>query len=504
MNTNNNVLPGVNCRMSQGLICAFLAPIRRGSAGRLAFLFILMLLISSGMTQNAAARGPASLADLAASLQDAVVNISTSQKLEGSPGIPLPEMPEGSPFEKFFEDFLDQDGGARRVSSLGSGFVIDPSGLIVTNNHVIEDADEIIVNFTDGTKLPVVEIVGRDTKTDLALLRVKPNKPLPFVKFGDSSKMRVGDWVMAIGNPFGLGGTVTVGIISATKRDINAGPYDDFIQTDAAINRGNSGGPLFNMDGKVIGINTAIISPTGGSIGIGFALPSNTAARVIEQLKKYGEARRGWIGIRIQSVTPEIAESLGMSAPRGALVANVTPGSPAETAGLKVGDIIVSFDGREIASMRQLPRLVAETDIGRRAEIVVLRRGKEHRFTVTVGRMDEGTPVRPADIVREEPRKGDSLLGLSLAPMSDELRERYDIDESVKGVVITGVDNSSEAHRRNIKPGDVIVEITHHPVATPADVAARIKELKALDRKSALLLISDGKGEMNFIAMPLD
>lgn len=480
-----------------GILCA----LRRAAA----LLGLTVLFVAGTMMQPASARGPASVAEIAATLQDAVVNISTSQKLEGAPGIPMPQVPEGSPFEKFFEDFLDKDGAARRVSSLGSGFVIDPSGLIVTNNHVIEDADEIIISFNDGTKLQVVEVVGRDTKTDLALLRVEPKKPLAHVEFGDSSKMRVGDWVMAIGNPFGLGGTVTVGIVSATKRDINAGPYDDFIQTDAAINRGNSGGPLFNMDGKVIGINTAIISPTGGSIGIGFALPSNTAARVIEQLKKYGEPRRGWIGVRIQSVNEDIAESLGMSSAMGALVASVTPGGPSETAGLKVGDIITSFDGREITSMRQLPRLVAETDIGREIEVVVLRRGKKLNLKIKVGRLDEGEPVSDPEPPLDEPHDNSGmLLGLSLAVLSDELRDHYDIDKSVKGVVITSVEKGSDAQQRNVKPGDVIVEITHHPVATPADVSARIQELKSLKRKTALLLLSDAKGEMNFVALPLD
>ena len=282
------------------------------------------------------ARGPDSVADVAEGLQDAVVNISTTQTLKGSAeSTPSGPGPKGSPFEEFFDDFFDdeeKDGLPRKVSSLGSGFVIDPSGLIVTNNHVIEGADEIIINFTDGTKLKVAKILGHDPKTDLALLKVEPKKPLKAVTFGDSSKMRVGDWVMAIGNPFGLGGSVTVGIISATKRDINAGPYDDFLQTDAAINRGNSGGPLFNMDGQVIGVNTAIISPTGGSIGIGFAVPSNSAVQVVDQLKQYGETRRGWLGVHVQNVTDEIAASLGLQEPKGALVANVSPDSPAAAA----------------------------------------------------------------------------------------------------------------------------------------------------------------------------
>jgi len=276
----------------------------------------------------AEAKGPESVAEVAAPLLDAVVNISTSQTVAGSRGIPVPDLPEGSPFQDFFDEFFDNapegESVPRRVQSLGSGFVIDPSGLIVTNNHVIADADEIAANFNDGTKL-IAEVVGRDEKTDLAVLKVEPEKPLTALKFGNAEILRVGDWVMAIGNPFGLGGTVTVGIVSARNRDINSGPYDNFIQTDAAINRGNSGGPLFNMEGEVIGINTAIISPTGGSIGIGFAVPASIARTVIDQLVEFGETRRGWLGVRIQPVTDDIAESLGMDEPSGALVAGVSP-----------------------------------------------------------------------------------------------------------------------------------------------------------------------------------
>ena len=295
------------------------------------------LIFAPPLPATAQTRGPASVADTAERLQNAVVNISTTQKLKESREVPLPEVPKGSPFEEFFEDFFDKQDrnrGGQRANSLGSGFVIDKAGFIVTNNHVIEGADEIVVNFTDGSKLKVVQIVGRDPKTDLALLRVEPKKELAAVNLGDSQKMRVGDWVMAIGNPFGLGGTVTVGVISATRRDINSGLYDEFLQTDAAINRGNSGGPLFNMDGDVIGINTAIISPTGGSIGIGFALPSNSASQVIAQLREFGETRRGWLGVRIQTVTDEIAESLRLGATEGALIANITPEGPAAKAGL--------------------------------------------------------------------------------------------------------------------------------------------------------------------------
>ncbi|MEL7526200.1 MAG: trypsin-like peptidase domain-containing protein, partial [Pseudomonadota bacterium] len=268
--------------------------------------------------QTAQAQGPVSVADLAENLADAVVNISTAQTVQGRRSVPMPQVPDGSPFQEFFEEFFnrqnrDNEQAPRRVQSLGSGFVIDGTeGIIITNNHVIEGADEITANFNDGTALRA-EIIGTDEKTDLAVLKVEPETPLKAVDFGNSETIRVGDWVMAIGNPFGLGGTVTVGIVSARNRDINSGPYDNFIQTDASINRGNSGGPLFDMQGNVIGINTAIISPSGGSIGIGFAIPAKTAMRVIDQLREFGETRRGWLGVRIQEVTDEIAESLAMN-----------------------------------------------------------------------------------------------------------------------------------------------------------------------------------------------
>jgi serine protease Do len=457
------------------------------------------------------ARGPDSVADVAEGLQDSVVNISTTQTLKGTaenaPGGPGPK---GSPFEEFFDDFFDDEnseGLPRKVSSLGSGFVIDPSGLVVTNNHVIEGADEIIINFIDGTKLKVVKILGHDPKTDLALLKVEPKKPLKAVTFGDSGRMRVGDWVMAIGNPFGLGGSVTVGIISATKRDINAGPYDDFLQTDAAINRGNSGGPLFNMDGQVIGVNTAIISPTGGSIGIGFAVPSNSAMQVLDQLKQYGETRRGWLGVQVQNVTEEIATSLGLQEPKGALVAKVTPGSPAAAAGLQPSDVILTFDGQPIENMRSLPRAVAATSIGKSVAVELLRKGQPLGLSVTIGRLPEGEDAEDAVKSEEEappapePERED-LLGLSIAPLTDELRERYQIGRAIEGVVITEVKPNSPAAQKDVKPGDVIVEVTQEKVKQPQDVKSRLLAVKKSGRRSVLLLLSDAKGELRFVAVP--
>jgi len=331
---------------------------------------------------------------------------------------------------------------------------------------------------------------------------VEPDEPLQAVPFGDSAQMDVGDWVMAIGNPFGLGGSVSLGIISAVKRDINAGPYDAFIQTDAAINRGNSGGPLFNMDGEVVGVNTAIISPTGGSIGIGFALPANTAQRVIAQLREYGETRRGWIGVRIQDLNAEIADSLGMEEAKGALVAAVTPDGPAAEAGIEVGDVITRFNEKPVDSVRQLPRLVAETPIGGEVQVVVNRRGETLTLTLTVGRLaEEGneSAVKPVD----DGADGDAVLGLALSPITDALRGEYGIAESVDGVVVTDVEPGSGAAERGIAAGAVIVEVSHKPVETPEDVAARIAELDELGRTTALLLFAIGADEMKFVALPL-
>jgi serine protease Do len=478
-------------------------------SGVVAASLALLLAGAPLLVTSSFARGPDSVADVAEGLQDSVVNISTTQTLKGTAeNAPSGPGPKGSPFEEFFDDFFDDEdseGLPRKVSSLGSGFVIDPSGLVVTNNHVIEGADEIIINFTDGTKLKVTKILGHDPKTDLALLKVEPKKPLKAVTFGDSGKMRVGDWVMAIGNPFGLGGSVTVGIISATKRDINAGPYDDFLQTDAAINRGNSGGPLFDMDGHVIGVNTAIISPTGGSIGIGFAVPSNSAVQVIDQLKQYGETRRGWLGVQVQNVTEEIATGLGLQTPKGALVAKVSPDSPAAAAGLQPSDVILTFDGQPIENMRSLPRAVAATSIGKNVAVELLRKGQHLDLTVTVGRLPEGEEaedaVKSEDAPAPEPERED-LLGLSIAPLTDELRERYKIGRAIEGVVITEVKPNSPAAQKNVKPGDVIVEVTQEKVKQPQDVKSRLLAVKKSGRRSVLLLLSDTKGELRFVAVP--
>lgn len=455
--------------------------------------------------------GPQSVAPVAEKLIDAVVNISTSQTVKGAQGVPLPNVPKGSPFEEFFEDFFNRKGRPqtdRKVASLGSGFVIDgKEGLVVTNNHVIDGADEIIINFNDGSKLKVDKVLGKDTKTDLALLKVTPRKPLHAVTFGSAENMKVGDWVMAIGNPFGLGGSVTVGIISAKQRDINSGPYDDYLQTDAAINKGNSGGPLFNMDGQVIGVNTAIISPTGGSIGIGFAVPADTAVAVIQQLKEFGETRRGWLGVRIQSVTEDIADSVGVRENTGALVAGVTPDSPAAKAGIEAGDVITKFDGKEVSSMRGLPRMVSQTPIGKQVDVEVLRKGEKKAFKLTIGRLQEDVDADDASKKGEPkgaPSQGPALMGMKLAPMTDELRQKYGFDKKAKGLVVTEVEAGSQAARKGIKVGEAIVEAAQEAVASVEDLTRNIDKVRKSGRKAVLLRVEDAKGEMRFVAVPIE
>jgi serine protease Do len=458
----------------------------------------LSAFVAAGAGYAAAGKGPDSVADTAERVLDAVVNISTSQTIEAGKGMQMPQVPPGSPFEEFFDEFFKRRGGdngghSRKVSSLGSGFVIDPSGIVVTNNHVIAEADEIFANFNDGSKLKA-EVIGRDTKSDIAVLRVKPEKPIKAVAFGDSDKMRVGDWVMAIGNPFGLGGSVTVGVVSARNRDINAGPYDNFLQTDAAINRGNSGGPLFNMEGDVIGINTAIISPSGGSIGIGFAIPSKSVTGIIAQLREFGETRRGWIGVKIQGVDDAIAESLSLGRPRGALVAGVTDDSPAAKAGLQSGDVIVKFDGRDIKEMRDLPKSVADTGVGKTVDVVFIRKGKEQSAKVTLGRLEDAEKPQKASLTKETPPEAKpiakSSLGLGLSGITDDLKKRYKIKDGAKGVLVVSVERDSPAAERGIQPGDIIVEIGQEAVSNPADVQKRLDALKKDGKKSTLLLVT--------------
>lgn len=463
------------------------------------------------LAAQAAPRGPDAISDVAEAVIDAVVNISTKQTVDMSNNA-MPQLPPGSPFEEFFDEFFKNRKGPgglggqtpRRVNSLGSGFIIDASGLVVTNNHVIADADEINVILNDGTTLKA-DIVGRDTKTDLALLRVKPDKPLKAVKFGDSDKLRLGEWVIAIGNPFSLGGTVTAGIVSARNRDINSGPYDNYIQTDAAINRGNSGGPLFNLNGEVIGVNTAIISPSGGSIGIGFAVPSKTVVAVIDQLRRFKEVRRGWLGVRIQQVTDDIADSLSIKPPHGALIAGIDDKGPAKPAGIEPGDVIVKFDGQDVKEMRDLPKIVAETPVGKDVEVTIIRKGKEETKTVKLGRLEDEkqAALTPKKDSPDEKPVVKQALGLDLANLTADLRKKHNIKDKVKGVLITAVEPNSAAAEKRLMPGMVIAEVQQQPVSTAAELQQRIEKLKKDGKKAVVLLVVSPDGDPSFVALGL-
>jgi serine protease Do len=477
---------------------------------------LAVLAISIGVSTwsgEAAARGPDGIADVAEKVIDAVVNISTSQKVDVHGA--MPQLPQDSPLDELFRHLIphgdsgpgQQDHRSRRVNSLGSGFIIDPDGIVVTNNHVIADADEINVILNDGTRLRA-ELLGKDQKTDVALLKIKPEKPLTAVKFGDSERLRLGEWVIAIGNPFSLGGTVTAGIVSARNRDINSGPYDNYIQTDAAINRGNSGGPLFNLNGEVIGVNTAIISPSGGSIGIGFAVPSKTVVAVIDQLRNFGETRRGWLGVRIQQVTDDIAESLNIKPVRGALVGGVDEKGPAKPADIKSGDVIVTFDGKDIKEMRDLPRIVADTPVGKDVEVVVIRDGKEEKKTVKVGRLEDGEKQQQASLKKDEPAPDQKsvvqqTLGLQLSNLNDDLRKRFKIKDTVNGVLISGVEASSPAADKGLQVGDVIVEVNYEAVNTTDDLQKRLDDLKKDGKKFAIVFVMNAQGDSRFVGLPI-
>ncbi|MEQ8268280.1 MAG: Do family serine endopeptidase [Parvibaculum sp.] len=477
--------------------------VRRHFRSKLPGAVLAALLVLSPVTSASARGAPDSFADLAERLSPAVVNISTSQVLDPA-DMEIPGVPPDSPLNEFFEEFLKQQQGARpqRVQSLGSGFVIDPDGIIITNNHVIEGADKIEVIFTDGTTLPA-EIAGTDPKTDIAVLRVKSDGKLPYVELGDSSTARVGDWVIAIGNPFGLGGSVTAGIVSALNRDIHAGNYDDFIQTDAAINRGNSGGPLFDMNGRVVGVNSAIISPSGASVGIGFAVPTSTVRPIVDQILKYGEARRGWIGVRIQSVTPEIAESIGLGTARGALIAGVDPEGPAADAGIETGDVVLAFDNKVIGAMRDLPRVVAEAAIGSTVDVQLFRGGETITRRIAVAELEDEEEKPVATVVPEPsaPQKT-VVLGLELAGLNDDLRRRFGVEPEAEGVLVTDVDPVSAAAEKGVRPGDIIVEVAQRPVSAPGDVEKIVASEEKDGRNSVLFRLLSG-GEIRFIALRL-
>jgi len=484
-------------------------------------------------TRVAAAAPENGFADLAERLLPAVVNVSTTQIIKpdrpsgdheggagpgpesrrGGPGPDMPQFPPGSPFEEFFKQFFDKQGrgspdsAPRRMQSLGSGFIIDPAGYVVTNNHVIADADEITVILHDNTNLKA-SVVGRDTKTDIAVLKVKSDKPLVAVPWGDSDVSRVGDWVLAIGNPFGLGGTVTAGILSARQRDISSGPYDDFLQTDASINKGNSGGPMFNMDGQVIGINTAIYSPSGGSIGIGFAIPSALAKEIVHELITEPDhtVHRGWLGVRIQAVTDEIADSLGLDKARGALVASVNDNGPAQAAGIQAGDVILTFDGKPVDDMRHLPRLVAETPVDKIVPVTIWRKRAETALKVKVGRLTETETASATETPKAEPKADTDTvkaLGMTLSDVTPALKEKFSLSADARGVVVVEVAKDSPGAEKGLRPGDVIMEAAQEEVKNASQIAGKVADARKLGRKSILLLI-ERQGDLRFVALRID
>ncbi|SFL53405.1 serine protease Do [Shimia aestuarii] len=459
-----------------------------------------MLVLAQALTAQAR---PESFADLAEKFSPAVVNITTSTVVAGRTG-PQGIVPEGSPFEDFFREFQDRQGDGdrpRRTSALGSGFVISEDGYVVTNNHVIEGADEILIEFYSGEELPA-KVIGTDKNTDIALLKVESDKPLPFVSFGDSDTARVGDWVIAMGNPLGQGFSVSAGIVSARNRALS-GSYDDYIQTDAAINRGNSGGPLFNMDGEVVGVNTAILSPNGGSIGIGFSMASNVVKKVVAQLQEFGETRRGWLGVRIQNVSEDMVEAIeGLETASGAMVTDV-PEGPAKEAGMEAGDVILSFDGADVEDVRGLVKQVGNTDVGTTVRVVVLRDGKTQTLKVTLGRREEAEAVPASQPVPQGEPQEKEILGLTVAPLTDALRSELGIDDGTTGLVVGAVDEASKAYEKGLRAGDVLTEASQQKLLTISDLEDRIAEAKEAGRKSLLLLVRRG-GEPRFVALSLE
>ena len=490
--------------------------------------------IQAGMAQDLP-----SFAPIVDKVLPAVVNISVVQKAGSGGGDdqadqgnggggddddqddPSPQLQgpggQGTPFDEFLRKFFEQQQGRggkgsphaapnnQKVISLGSGFIIDPSGYIVTNNHVVGDAEKVTVTFADDSQ-HTAKIIGKDVKSDLALLKIDAPKPLPFVKFGDSDQAKVGDWVIAVGNPFGLGGTVTKGIVSARGRPIADSSYVDFLQIDASINRGNSGGPTFNMAGEVIGINTAIFSPNGGSVGIGFAIPSNSAKSVIEALKTSGHVDRGWLGVQIQEVTPEIASSLGMDQnhPIGALVSSVSEDSPAAKAGVKVGDVIEKFAGKTVEKMRDLPRVVAETPIGSKVDIGVFRKGEHTTLPVTVEKLDD-SKVAAVDPQTGEERPGKApSLGLTLSNLNPEIRKRLAIPKDVNGVLVSRVKDGSPAADKGIEAGDVIVQVDQTPVTKPDDIVQKVKDAAKSGKSKSVLLLVNRHGQNRYVALTPD
>ena len=466
------------------------------------FVFSILMLL----TVSAHARGaPESFADLAEELSPSVVNITTSTTIAGVTDQARPQIPEGSPFEDLFRDFFNNGEGGqarpRRSSALGSGFVVSSDGYIVTNNHVIDKADEIVIEFFDGKEL-VAKLVGRDPKTDIAVLKVEASEPLPFVGFGDSDIARVGDWVMAIGNPLGQGFSVSAGIISARNRTLRSGPYDDFIQTDAAINRGNSGGPLFNMSGEVIGVNTAIISPNGGSIGLGFSMSSRVVGRVVKQLKEYGETRRGWLGVQIQDIDSDMAEALGLEKVSGALVSGV-PEGPGADAGIQSGDVIISFDGVEVEDTRGLVTAVGNADVGKVVRVIIFIDGKTKTIKVTLGRREAAEKEKLVPVTKApEKIKETEKFGMKLLTINSESRIKLNLPEDLEGVAVLDVSETSDAFEKGIRAGDVIVEAGRTKIADVNDISKIFEDAIEAGRKSILLLVLRGDNS-RFVGLSL-
>lgn len=468
------------------------------SRASLSFTFLAFVALLWMQTLAAAARGaPATFADLVEQVGGAVVNITTTTKM-ATPIGPQGIVPEGSPFEDLFRGPNNGQRGPRSASALGAGFVISEDGYVVTNNHVIEGADEIEVEFINGDIFPA-KIVGTDANIDIAVLKIDADKPFEYVAFGNSDVARVGDWVMAMGNPLGQGFSVSAGIISARNRELS-GPYDDYIQTDAAINRGNSGGPLFNMDGEVIGVNTAIISPSGGSIGLGFSMASNTVDPVVKQLKEYGEVRRGWLGVNIGSVNDEMAEALGLDEPKGAIIRDVFDG-PAKDAGLKTMDVIVMFDGKEVADSGALVRIVGGTPVGSTVKTIVLRDGKRMSIDVVLGQRPEPNALAQGDKPAEPEQQG--LLGMQLSEITPDMRSDMNLSDEVTGVLLLSVEADSLAAASGLAAGDVITDAAQNPVEEIADLVEQVENATDAGRESLLLLVRRG-GEPRFVVLKLN
>lgn len=476
---------------------------RRPGMWRGAVVVVTGLAIALSQGVMAQARGATeSFADLVDQVSGAVVNITTSTSVAASDS--GPNVPRGSPLEDFFEEFRNRpgrpDSAPRRGSALGSGFVISEDGFIVTNNHVIDGADEIMIEFFSGTELPAT-LVGTDPNTDIALLKVESDTPLPFVPFGVSDEMRVGDWVIAMGNPLGQGFSVSAGIVSARERALS-GSYDDYIQTDAAINRGNSGGPLFNMSGEVIGVNTAILSPTGGSIGIGFAMSSDVVTRVVDQLQQYGETRRGWLGVRIQDVDAELAEALGLESAAGALVTDV-PDGPAKDAGILARDVILSFDGKDVADTRELVRMVGNAPVNATVRMVVFRDGGTQTLRVVLGRREDAERAVPASAPMPEDNPVErEIMGMTIVVLDEALRAELGLARGSEGLVVREISEDSDAYGKGLRAGDVITEAGQEPVTTIRQFEDRVAEAEEAGLKSFLLLIRRN-GEPRFVALSL-